>query len=145
MSDAFIRKTVQDHGRQYIPEILPEDIVRGPIGKCFDWCALEAARLYPKYRYVEGFATARSSGNPIYHAWLSDGINAFDPTWMAINDDGVEFPLPGSYVGVELPLPQVVEFMRSTGYQGVLGNAWRNQELVDNIIRRTYGSVETGA
>lgn len=132
--DQFIYDTVSKYGKHFRPVVLPSDIERGEVGKCFDWCALQATRLYPKYQYVEGYATDPYTGRPIYHAWLTDGVEAFDPTWQA-EYGGKEVPVPSIYTGVVLDIRQVVKFMRSTGYQAVLANHWRAPEIVEEMLK----------
>lgn len=137
------KKLVRQYGKEYTSAVLPADIKRGPPTKCFDWCALQAAlfsknRKDGKYRYVEGFAADPETGHWILHAWLTDGEHAFDPTWLAFYDsDNKEAPLPTYYYGIEIPITSVWRFMKKTGYQSLLGNRWRDPELVDTILERT--------
>lgn len=130
------RRLVKRLGQEFTPALLPADIPRGPVGTCFDWNALQCARLYPKYQYVEGIATNPEDPKKwVLHAWLTDGENAFDPTWMATRDaDGKEFPVPSRYIGIIMPIHDVATFMRMTEYQGVLANRHRAPEIVKNIL-----------
>lgn len=122
-------------GREYKPALLPADVTRGRVGWCFDDCAIRALQSKGKYRYVEGLAVTVRSPEPRLHAWLTDGENAFDPTWMAMKDDtGEEFPIPGAYLGIEMPIELVAKFMVDTGYQGVLANRHRLPALVEEIL-----------
>lgn len=115
-------------GKSYKPALLPKDIKRFPIGKCFDGCAIQA--LYNrKYRYVEGICKPSHEDRWFLHAWLTDGIHAFDPTWAAIDEDGVHHPIPAEYIGIEMDIVDVARFMKETEYQGVIANRWRNEEL----------------
>lgn len=126
----FALKLLERGSKVYIPAPLPVEIERGPVGKCFDWSALQAAKLHPKYKYVEGIAEIEGQWG--LHAWLSDGIQAFDPTW-AVYRDGVETreAPPAKYIGIEMDIKKVAKFMTTTKYQGVLGNYWRNPTLAD--------------
>lgn len=137
--DEKIRKLLLKRGKQYKPALLPADIQRGPIGKCFDWCAVQCAMNFPKYQYIEGIALdpdeyRKGKQKWILHAWLSDGEHAFDPTWAA-DDDGVEQPVPTVYIGLSLPFLKVRDFMSRTGYQGVLANSWRAPEFVNKMLK----------
>lgn len=134
LSDRKIAKIVVDNGQFYKPAVLPSDIPRGMPGQCFDWCALQAVKNR-KYSYVEGLATDPDDQSSwILHAWLTDGVHAFDPTWGAFDDDGVEHPVPAQYLGFEMDTVKVAKFMKATGYQGIIANSWRNQELFKEIM-----------
>jgi hypothetical protein len=113
-------------GKQYEWAPLPDDIKKGPTGMCFDWSALQTARLHPKYRYVEGIAKSVFDNDWKLHAWLTDGTHAFDPTWMVIGDQkhlkGVP---PFHYIGIEIDIHTVHKFMKLTGYQGILGLSYQ--------------------
>ncbi len=131
-------KIIEDYGREYKAALLPDDIERGAPGICFDWCALQAVKNR-KYGYVEGVALdpdliKEGKERWILHAWLTDGEHAFDPTWMATDDDGKQQPLPSVYIGIAMPILAVATFMRLTGYQGVLANRWRLPDMVDDIL-----------
>lgn len=138
-----IKKLIRKYGREYTQAVLPPDIPRGPVGKCFDYCALQAAIFSKnlqdgKYSYVEGIATDPETGRWVLHAWLTDGAYAFDPTWASFeNHSGKELPMPCQYIGIRMPIKDVAHFMRKTTYQGLLGNRWRDPELVDTILERT--------
>lgn len=133
--DDSTRTLVVMWGKKYKPAILPADIKRGKLGMCFDWCALQTAELNPKYRYVEGIASSPEDNNQwILHAWMTDGVHAFDPTWSATQDfSGKEVPMPSEYIGIEFNIFQVFNFMKLTGYQGLLANRWRAPEFWDSI------------
>jgi len=124
---------IVDKGIEFIPELLPVDIKRHPIGTCFDACAIEAINNR-KYSYVEGICKP-INGDWTLHAWLSDGSHAFDPTWQTIdNRTGKEIPFAGVYIGIEMDVIEVAKFMKETGYQGVIANRWRNEELAINAL-----------
>lgn len=130
-----IAKVVLAHGKTYKPALLPDNLLRGPVGQCFDWCALESVK-HPEYRYVEGLASSpEDEDDYLVHAWLTDGTHAFDPTWHA-DVAGVEKPMPAHYIGIEFTRTELLTFMRSTGYQGVLANHWRNIPLWLKILDR---------
>lgn len=116
-----IKFYVFEHGKQYVPKVL-KNFPPQKFARCFDNCILLAMRS--NLRYVEG--VARYNNGPwIYHAWLTDGENAFDPTWHAYDKDQNEVELPVTYIGIEMDTRLVVEFMKKTEYQGVLLNQWR--------------------
>jgi hypothetical protein len=142
--DTATKQLVKRFGRDYQPTLLPADIERGPVGMCFDWNALQAARLYPKYQYVEGIATHPEEPTQwVLHAWLTDGTHAFDPTWDVIdNTTGKHRPVPSRYIGIVMPIRAVATFMRVTGYQGVLANRWRLPDMVEDMLKME--SVEAG-
>src|ERR1035441_9495717 len=97
-------KLLLTYGREYKLTHLPREVPRGPLGECFKNCADVAilsdmfnedgspALLYSKpYRYVEGIALELKQGkNPkmVYHAWLTDGKRAIDPTYYQNAWDG---------------------------------------------------------
>lgn len=129
-------------GKQYEPALLPPDIARGETGKCFDTALIAALTSSGKYRYVESVAMAyagrdmldKLKGTWVLHAWLTDGEHAFDPTWYALNPQGVEVPFPGIYVGIEMDTMAAADFVRRTEYQGILANAWRHPKLAEKAI-----------
>lgn len=130
-------------GRPFKSAALPQDIQPGPVGKCFDWSAVQCARTYPKYWYVEGIAT--DPANPtvgILHAWLTDGIHAFDPTWQAFRGNGARVAVPSSYFGIIMPMYAVRDFMNATGHQGVLGNAWRDRRAAGRVFAEVKEVLE---
>lgn len=118
---------IVERGKEYAPALCPDDIHRGAVGSCFDTSTVNA--LEKKYRYVEGVVTHPKTGEPVLHAWLTDGIRAYDPTWRAFDNDGKEIPVPTEYIGIEMPIEDVARFMLSTKYASILANAWRNPEL----------------
>lgn len=119
-------------GKVYKPGIAPEPIQRGPIGTCFDTSIINAMR--GPYRYVEGLA--KLSGGPwILHAWITDGVHAYDPTWLA-DKDGIDHPVPAIYFGKEMDHRAVAEFMLSTKYCGVFANAWRDPRTAQAIDQK---------
>jgi hypothetical protein len=131
-----IRKNILEVGKRYIPAVLPEDLRKGLMGHCFDNCALQAFECKGKYSYVEGFVETTQHGW-ILHAWLTDGVHAFDVTWSA-DRDGKPTPIPFTYIGVEMDHTTVATFMIKTGYAGVLANGWRAQKLALEAIERAH-------
>lgn len=128
-----IKEYVLIHGREYIAAVRPDDIPRMPLHTCFDSSAI-LAHKNRKYRYVEGFAYTPHLGVLAPHAWLTDGIYAFDPTWGAVKN-GKEIAIPfAKYIGIELDIDMVLEFMKKTQYQSVLMNNWRAPELAKKIL-----------
>lgn len=120
-------------GKSYTPALLPKDIKRFPVGQCFDGCAIQALHNR-KYRYVEGMCKPAHEDRWFLHAWLTDGTHAFDPTWAAIDDNGVHHPIPAEYVGIEMDIEDVAEFMKQTEYQGIIPNRFRNEELATKAL-----------
>lgn len=132
----FIRGVVTKRGKQYEPALLPAAIKRGVPGDCFDWCMIQAIEN-PSFRYVEGLAQdPKDPENFVYHAWLTDGKYAFDPTWMATDDNGRELRLPIAYIGIEFDMMEVAKFVAATEYKAVLANHWRAPELSKPMIER---------
>lgn len=99
---------VLKHGEVFTPAPLSPGFSRGPAGNCY----LNAARLVitvPELRYVEGYGVTPYFPLPLEHGWAvtADG-RVVDPTW--------EKPEECSYVGVVIPLEQLIE----RGRAGVL-------------------------
>lgn len=125
---------VFQHGKKYQSALLPPDIQTGPVGMCFDWSMLECMRLKERYRYVEGLAKDPEDKKWELHAWLTDGIHAFDATWHGRR------PLkPGThpktkYIGIEMPLLSVILFVKATQYQGVIPNREKYPYTLQQIL-----------
>ena len=128
----FFKKVIHIKGRHYYGSKLPDEIPRGAVGDCFDHC-LAIATMFPEYHYVEGLAFIDNKW--IYHAWLAkDNINAFDPTWRAVDKDGKEVSLSMvHYIGVKMDKKLVMDFVLNTGYKAVLKNYYRNKKLAEQI------------
>lgn len=125
-------------GKSFIPTLLPADITRGEVGTCFDHCVVECLKSNGKYRYVEGIARVPLSPDEwIVHAWLTDGVFAYDPTWRAFDKIGMDIIIPTEYTGIEMDIKKVVKFMKKTGYQSVLANHWRNPKLAAEIFQKS--------
>lgn len=103
---------------------LPEGMQRGPMGRCFDNCAIRSLRS--GLTYCEGFAVpADVPIMPIYHAWLVDQDGTiYDPTWMG----GID------YYGIKFDTAFVTAFMLETEYCGLLGNRWRLPGAVEKYL-----------
>lgn len=112
---------IKRYGKRYKYASLPGDIQPGTPGQCFDWSMYQAMDL-GKYHYVEGLAKLPADKGWTLHAWLSDGKHAFDPTWVGRLGGG-------KYIGIEIPLPVLLPFIRQTEYQGMIVNRWRAPEL----------------
>lgn len=130
-----MRQWVQILGQDYKAALLPSDIARGPIGKCFD-SALFNTVWTSKYQYVEGIATTPGTDEWVYHAWLSDRWNrAFDPTWSATDTKtGKQRRLPVKYRGLPIPNAFVMMFVSKTEYAGVLGNYDQWPDAVNKML-----------
>jgi hypothetical protein len=143
-----IEQQVHKHGKFFQPAILPKDIKRGPMGKCFDVCLLHALHN-PDLQYVEGIAfpirpsvevspgiVVNDRPQWILHAWLTDaeGKIAYDPTWYATDKDGKEVPPPIVYHGIVMDAKKVGRFVMETEYCCVLENQWRDPALAKEAI-----------
>ena len=120
-------------GKKYIPELCPENVRKFDVGKCFD-ASMWNAIYHPEYKYVEGIVLIHGQLRWRLHAWLTDGVYAYDPTWKADNN-GKDVPIPAEYIGIEMDTKDAAKFMRATGYQGVIANAWRDPALAETAIR----------
>lgn len=122
------------HGKKYIPAMLPPEIERGRVGDCFDWTLIQA-HLNPKYKYVEGIAKRLNKDEWVLHAWLTDGVHAFDCTWgVQFNQGGQVYPLPTEYIGVEIDTKGTADFYRATEYKSVLWNGWRDEQRSEKLL-----------
>ena len=130
--DKKLEKIILEKGKNYIPKLAPKNIKRGKVGDCFDTSIIAA--LKHNLKYVEGMARNPHTGEWILHAWVSDGVHAFDLTWYAENAYGEMFAVQTEYVGVEMDTMLVCDFMKATGYKSVFNNAWRDQERANKIL-----------
>ena len=129
------------YGKKYKPAMLPSELERGRVGDCFDWTLVQAI-LNPKYRYVEGLAQRPSNGEWVLHAWLTDGVHAFDLTWGMYfgksREDAIKnnliLPLDIEYIGIEMETKGVIDFCRTTEYRSVLHNGWRDEERSEKLL-----------
>ena len=135
-----IKKWITELGQEYKPAALPSDVSRGDVGECFDVAFINVF-FSTKYQYVEGMAFSGTEW--VYHAWLTDGIHAYDPTWAVIGGMGMEDPKnPLRYIGIPLPAGFVSFFTQKTGYSGVLGNRARYPTAVDKILEYRKKELE---
>lgn len=132
--NSFATKIMANRAVIYKPATLPEDIERGKLGDCFDHCLLQAAKN-EKYTYVEGYVFSPLRQEWIYHAWLTDGEHAFDPTWRATNAAGEDVVLfMMKYIGVPMDTKKTARFVSGTGYKAVFKNYWRDPHLANKIF-----------
>lgn len=129
-----LKEYMTTHGRQYVPALLPKEIRRGKVKTCFDTCVKNAIDNNETFRYVEGIALHPNKQIWILHAWLTDGVHAYDPTWQAFDHEQNEVVLPVTYVGIELPLKPVGQFMLKTKYCGVIANSYMLPEFVNSFM-----------
>lgn len=130
-------RLVKRNGKNYKAAVLPADIERGPLGMCFDWSMIQCMKLGEKYRYCEGLARGPYDDNWVLHAWLTDGIHAFDATWLAYkNGTNEEIVPPVRYIGIEMPLMAIVLFVRRTKYQGIIPNRDKDPGTLKRILER---------
>lgn len=131
------QELIEKRGRLFNSAPLPNDIPHGRVGWCFDDCFVRAWQSMGKYQYVEGIASDPKTHKWVLHAWLTDGICAFDPTWCYWDEKTgrrYDMPLPSSYIGIVMPIDKVRQFMEQTTYQGVIANRHRAPELAKELI-----------
>lgn len=123
---SFLDRLVHEKGKRYHGTLLPDDILPGEVGDCFDHCFLQALYSDGKYFYCEGKACV--NGKWFHHAWLTDEKRSlvYDPTWK-----GATFLV--HYIGVVLDLEAVTEFLIKTEYKSPLANHDKNPELAQKI------------
>lgn len=127
-----IEAWVKELGQEYKSANLPADIERGPTGTCFDTCTMNIL-MSNKYQYCEGMTF--NGVQWFYHAWLTDGIHAYDPTWQIIGKGGFDNPNnPLRYIGFVIPTGFLMFFNFKTQYAGVLGNRARYPQAVDAML-----------
>ena len=126
-----LEKYFKKNGKPFIPEDLPDDIQMGRVGDCYDTSAIIATRR--KYRYVEGLARNPLTGEWILHAWVTDGLYAYDPTWFTVCD-GKHLKVKTDYIGIEMDIETVALFMGKTGYKAIVANHWRNREISKKML-----------
>ena len=130
---------VMKHGKRYKPAVLPDDIPRGRLGWCFDDSMKACILTNEKYRYVEGLAKATPADKWMLHAWMTDGENAFDPTWYGIGQAEAKGIQLSTYIGIEMPLLAVMLFVKATKYQGVIPNRHMYPHTLETVIAATKG------
>lgn len=127
-------------GKTYSSAALPEDVTFGRLGWCFDDCVVRTVLSKGKYRYVEGVASDPEAYTWVLHAWITDGVHAFDPTWSHWDNKNkarVRMPLPSAYIGIEMDILKVIDFMERTGNQGVIANRQLAPDLAKELIGGT--------
>lgn len=128
----IIIEKVLIHGKKYIPAIVPDNLVRGRVGDCFDHTLVQA--LESGFQYVEGIAKRPTTNDWVIHAWLTDGIHAFDLTWGMYFGKGKVLPLPTEYIGIEISKHGMASFCLKTKYKSVLHNGWRNEDMSEKLL-----------
>ncbi len=134
----FTKRTVLQHGRRYIPAAPPADLKDFPPGKCFDGAWMNAYLTDGRYTYVEGLALNPDTHDEwIHHAWVTDGVHAYDPTWhRTVNATGEKLAVTTVYIGIPMDMMAVARFVKGTnGYVSVMGNRHRNKKLPDLALR----------
>lgn len=130
----IITEKVLIHGKKYVPAQCPKDLIRGKIGNCFDHTLLMALD-HPHYKYVEGIAKRPTTGDWVLHAWLTDGVHAFDTTWGMLFKDGTWLPIPTvEYIGIEIDARAMADFLLATQYKSVLHNGWRDEVRSEKLL-----------
>ena len=71
----------------------------------------------------------------ILHAWITDGINAYDPTWRALDSAGKDVLLPVDYHGVIIDIIDVAQFIQTTEHKSVLANFHLSPTLAKKALR----------
>lgn len=136
----FLEYTMKN-GKSYKPALRPERIAPGQVGECFDVCIMRALK-HMDLKYVEGLAEdPLQPGRFMLHAWLTDGVHAFDPTWRAFFF-AHEVTLPIRYFGFEMNTPDVAHFFRATGYSGVIANKEKLPGLAKKILPKDFPADE---
>lgn len=135
---------ILDYGREYAIAPLPDDIKIGRSGFCYDNCFKQATG---KYRYVEGIAIdTNHHGHPTLpkrtlHAWLTDGIHVFDPTWCSKQDeqsDEYSYWPPMRYIGIEIP-KKYMKLWRSEVSNSIIGYGSDNPTMFKQFVRYLEG------
>lgn len=131
------------NGTMYAPKVCPGFILRGKPGHCFDASLINALLNQDKLRYVEGMAFMRTTGEWAPHAWVTDGLWAFDPTWRAYdNRRKTEVPVPTRYMGIELDSQKAAEFVSETEYQGIMANAFHFPHEAKKVLPENFPVVK---
>lgn len=138
-----VRKYVLQHGNKYLPGYAPPCMKRGDVGDCFDSVMVNVLNNQSELRYVEGYAKHPHLDTWIHHAWCTnrEGVKAFDPTWgMKINSDqsNTVYPVWTEYIGFEIPIGRLMDFIIDTEYKAILANAPRNLTLAGNALPPSF-------
>lgn len=133
MPNDLIAEYIFANGKSFRPGKFPDDLLRGKVGDCFDTSIMNAIRN-EKYKYVEGYAQHPMFKDMwILHAWLTDGEQAFDPTWTQVIA-GKHYPVQTQYIGLEMDTHAVGKFMLATKYKAVIANGWRNKKAAEKVL-----------
>lgn len=113
----------------------PNTPLRGRLRSCYKW-AFEAACRDSNMLYCEGYASPKSIGVPIIHAWCvhKDTGVVHDPTWKRKNRGN-------GYIGLPMQLDFVANLMCKIGFYGILDNMWLHRDLtctLYNIVHPSY-------
>lgn len=131
--DDFTIRTIEKHGKEYEPALLPYDIKRGEFGNCYYNCFMQRVELGGKYDYVEGFAIAK--GFIYLHAWLTDGKYAFDPTYIAFDQGQNEIALRVVYIGVPFERHASSAYILKNKYFGLFANRHRTPKDFLRLVK----------
>lgn len=134
-----VRKYVLVHGHKYLPGYTPPIMTRGDVGDCFDTVLINVLNNQEELRYVEGYAKHPYLDTWVHHAWCTnrEGVMAFDPTWgVQLKSGGNKtiYPIQTEYIGFEIPIGRLIEFILDTEYKAILANASRNVTLAGNAL-----------
>jgi hypothetical protein len=119
---------ILQHGQQFEPGDLPEDIAPGPAGMCFHNAAIIA--LHSPLVYCEGYATGII---PVLHAWLVDPISptlAIDPTWTGRRG---RVPMGTDYYGLTIKRSFLNKHILRSREWGSILDDWRHHWPITKI------------
>lgn len=146
MLSDFAKEVIESKGVLFDEvEVLPDDIQRGEVGECFDNAALAAFQSNGKYLYVEGYAYVAKEDKWYYHSWLTpaDTVDsekhiAYDPTWLARDNAGVEQKLSDAgilYIDVPVrDFKKVLPFVLKNEKLAILEHYKLNEPLAREIF-----------
>lgn len=122
--NATILKFLLKYGKEYTLAPLPTDIPKSKRGYCYERCMALAIKN-KKYTYVEGIGIDKSpeyegSNEYLMHAWLTDGVHAYDPTWARRNGKELYYAPVSKYFGIEIPTKYIDSFLDESQPFGAL-------------------------
>jgi hypothetical protein len=132
------QRELYGQGNVFLPAAIPDDLMLGEPGHCFDNCLLAALGSRGKYLYCEGIGIL---DNEAYvHAWLTDKDRklAYELTWRAVDDKtGKVVPLiiPAVYKGHVLDIAACRDYVLSTGTAGVVCNRKARPRLYKEVLK----------
>jgi hypothetical protein len=130
--DDYIREWA-GKGKVYLPAgRLPDDLEYGQPGECFATCLLAAIASNGKYRYCEGVGIFMDEA--YVHAWLTDGLFAYDLTWRIELEDR-PIAVSAGYKGHELDLEACRRFVMSSRRGGIVPNRELRPRLYKNVLK----------